>query len=204
MGSSDGDCQGVNPGSLNKFFHFVGIGIAGVLLGDNHLVLHTGQCAQLCLDNNAVIMGVLHYLTGNLNIFIERLGRSVNHNGGEPIFDALLTSFKGVAVIQMQGDGQSSFNFCRLNQLDKISGIGIAHGTGRDLEDHRSTALFCRLCNSLDNLHIVGIEGTDGVTALVGLAEHFGRRDKRHHRHSLSLNYFHFNIGSCLMQEDML
>ena len=107
-------------------------------------------------------------------------------------------------MIQMQGNGKSGFNLCRLNQLDKISGIGIAHGTGRNLDDHRSTALFCRLCNSLDNLHIVGIEGTDGVAALVGLAEHFGRRDKRHHRHSLSLNCIHFNIGSCLMQEDML
>ena len=77
---ADGDGQGVAAGLGDELLHLFGTGVVGLLGGDIDLVLYAGQSAQLGLNNNAVVVGVLHHLLGDLNVLGKGLGAGVNHD----------------------------------------------------------------------------------------------------------------------------
>ena len=105
----------------------------------------------------------------------------------------LLHSLKAVAVVQVQADGQAGLNDGGLHQLDQIGVVGIGAGALGDLEDQGSVDLFGRFGDALDDLHVVDIERADGVTAVIGLLEHFGGGYQWHNDHLL-LHYLHVYI----------
>ena len=72
--------------------------------------------------------------------------------------------------------------------------VGVGPGALGDLEDHRGLLLAAGLGDALDDLHVVDVEGADGVTAVIGLLEHFGRSNKGHGNNLLiikSLLFYH-------------
>ena len=180
VGGADGDSQRVAAGALYKLLHVLGTGVGGILCGNLDLILYTGQRAQLGLYHNAVVMGILHHLTGDGNILFKGLGGCVDHNGGKAVIDAGLAGFKGVAVIQMQADGKPRLNLCGLYQLNQIGAVGVGTGALGYLQDDRCVALSGSLGDALNDLHIVDVKGADGIAAVIGLFEHFGGCNNRH------------------------
>ena len=102
---ADGNGQRVTAGLGNELLHFLGTGVVGILSGNIDLVLNASQSAQLSLDHNTVIVSVLDDLAGDLDVLSERLGGSVDHDGGEAAVDAGLAGLEAVAMVQMQGNG---------------------------------------------------------------------------------------------------
>jgi hypothetical protein len=119
-------------------------------------------------------MGVLDHLLGNLDVLSKGLAGGVDHDGGKAAVDAALAGLEAVAVVQMQADGQAGLNDGGFHQLDQIGVVGVGPGALGDLEDQRGVDFLGSLSDPLDNLHVVDIESTDGITAIVGLLEHFG------------------------------
>ena len=187
MGGADGDGQRVTAGLLHKLLYVLGTGVGRIRSGNLDLVLNAGQGAQLSLDHNAVVMGILHHLTGDGDVLLKGLGGSVDHNGGKAVVDAGFAGLKGVAVIQVQADGQAGLDLGSLHQLYKIGAVGIGTGALGHLKDHRGIALPGSLGDALNDLHIVDVKGADGIAAVVGLFEHFRGCDNRH-VHTLLMN----------------
>ncbi len=99
VGGADGDGQGVAAGAGHELFDFLGTGVGSSLSGDIDIVLDAGQGAQLSLDNNASVVSVLNDLLGDLNVLLEGVGGSVDHNGGKATVNAALAGLEAVAVV---------------------------------------------------------------------------------------------------------
>ncbi len=150
-----------------------------------HFVLNAGQSTQLSLDHNAVIVSVLNDLTGDLDVLSERLGGSVDHNGGEAAVDAGLAGLEAVAVIQMQRDRDlRALDGSGLNQLHQVGVVGIGARALGHLQDNRSLLLAAGFGDGLNDFHVVHVESADSVAAVISLLEHFGSSNKSHF-HSL-------------------
>ena len=181
VAGADGDGQGVTAGLGHELFHFLGTGVGGVGGVHLYIVLHTGQGAQLGLHDHTVVMGVLNDLLGDLDILLEGLGGGIDHNGGKAAVNAALAGLKVGAVVQMEHNGDlGALDHGGLHQLDQVGVVGIGAGALGNLEDHGSLFFLTGLGNALDDLHVVDVEGADGVAARIGLLEHFGGCNERH------------------------
>ena len=186
MAGADGDGQGVAAGLGHELLYFLGTGVRGILSGDLHIILHTGQGTQLRLDHHAMVVGVLNDLLGDGNILLEGLGAGIDHHGGETTVDAGLTGLKIGAVIQMQSDGNiGALDHSGLHQLHQIGVVGIGTSALGHLQDQGSLLLLSGLGDALNDFHVVDIEGTDGIPAVIGLFEHFSRGNQWHIDHLL-------------------
>ena len=173
MAGADGDGQRVAPGLGHELLHLLGVGIGGILGGHVDLILNAGQGTQLGLHHHAVVMGILHHLTGQGNVLGKGLGGGVDHHGSEAVLNAGLAQLEAVAVVQMQGDGQAGLDDGGLHQLLQIGAVGIGPGALGHLQDQGGLQLGSGLGDALNDLHVVHVEGADGVTAVIGLLEHF-------------------------------
>ena len=135
-----------------------------------------------------MVVGILHHLAGQGNVFGKGLGGSVDHHGGEAVVNAALADLKAVAVIQMQADGQAGLNDGGLHQLHQVGAVGIGAGALGHLQNQRCLQLRSRLRDALNDLHIVHVEGADGIAALIGFFKHFLRSNQRHD-HDLLFKY---------------
>ena len=97
--------QRVAAGLGHELLDLLGAGVGSLVSGDLDLVLDAGQSAQLGLDHNAVIVGILHDLLGDLDVLGKGLAGSVDHDGGEATVNAALAGLEVRAVVQMQNDG---------------------------------------------------------------------------------------------------
>ena len=70
-----------------------------------YVVFNTCQNTQFTLYGYPVLVGILNYLFGQLNVFLVRMVRTINHYGRETIVDTLFTNFKSVAMVEVQNDG---------------------------------------------------------------------------------------------------
>ena len=175
---ADGDGQGVTAGAFHKLLHVLRTGVGGVRSGDFYIVLDAGQGAQFRLHHYAVVMGVLNNLLGQGDVLLKGQRGTIDHDGGKATVDAGFAGLEVGAVIQMQGDGQVGiFDDGRFHQLHQISVVGVSTGALGHLEDDGRFLFAARLGDALDDLHIVDVEGTDGVTAGVGFFEHFRGSD---------------------------
>ena len=158
---------------------------------DVHLVLHAGQRAELSLDDDAVIVGVLDDLARQGDVVLEALGGSVDHNGGKAAVDAGFAELEGIAVVKMQRNGDLRIlDDGRLDQLDQIGMVRIGARTLRNLKDNGALQLSRSLGNALNDLHIVDVERADGVSPVIGFREHFFCRNKCHFPFSPFLKHY--------------
>ena len=178
---ADGDGQRVAAGAGDELLHLFGVGVALLAVLHSDLILHAGQSAQLRLDHHAVIVGVLHDLAGQGDIFLKRLGGGVDHDGGKAAVDAVLAQLKGIAVVQMQRNGDLGIlDNGGLHQLHQIGMVGIGAGALGNLQDDGASQLAGSLGDALDDLHIVDVEGADCIAAVISLRKHFFRSYKCH------------------------
>ena len=192
VGGADGDGQGVTTGAGHELFDFLGTGVGSSLSGDVDFVFDASQGAQLSLDNNTVIVSVLNDLLGDLDVLLEGLGRSVDHDGSEAAVDAGLAGLEAVAVVQVQSDGNfGALDNSSLNQLHQVGVVGVSAGTLGNLQDNGSLLLLASLGDSLNDFHVVDVESTNSVAAVVSLLEHLGSSNKSH----FGFNPFLFSRG---------
>jgi len=74
----------------------------------------------------------------NLDVFVERLVAGVNHHAGKTFVNALFAQLEGVAVVQVDGDGDIGQADRRLDEFFEIDRVGILAGAFGDLEDQRA------------------------------------------------------------------
>ena len=187
VAGADGDGQRVTAGLGDELLDLFGTGVGSGVGSDLDVVLDTGQGAQLGLDHDTVVMGVLDNLAGDLDVLGKGLGGGVDHNGGKAAVDAGLAGLKVRAMVQMQGDGNlGALQNSGLDQLHQVGVVGIGAGALGHLQDDGSLLLTAGFGDALHDFHIVHVESTDGVAAVIGLLKHFGSSNKRHGKHSFS------------------
>ena len=76
-------------------------------------------------------------------------------------------------MIEVQGDRDVVDLEGSLDEVTEIRTLRVLAGTGGRLEDDRGFQLGSSFRDSLDDLHVVDVEGADGVATLVSLLEHF-------------------------------
>ena len=171
---ADGDGQGVAAGLGHELLHLLGTGVGCGVVRHLDIVLDAGQRTQLGLHHHAVVVGVLHHLTGDLDVLGKGLGGGVDHHGGKAAVDAALAGFKIRSVIQMQHDGNiGAVLHGGFHQLHQIGVVGIGPRALADLQDHGSVLLLAGLGDALYDLHVVDVESADGIAAVVSLGKHF-------------------------------
>ena len=127
-------------------------------------------------------MSVLNDLLGDLNVLLEGLGGSVDHDGGEAAVDAGLAGLEAVAVVQVQSDGDlGALQNSSLHQLHEVRVVGVSTGALGDLQDNGSVLLAAGLGDTLNDLHVVNVESANSVAAVVGLLKHLGSSYKSHY-----------------------
>ena len=94
-------------------------------------------------------------------------------------------------MVQVDADGQPRVLHGGLDELHEIDMLGIFPGPGGDLEDQGGTHLGGGFRDALDDLHIIDVERADGIAALVGIAEHFGRSNDGQGYQLLSRKVYH-------------
>ena len=142
------------------------------------------------INDNTVVMCVLDDFLGDLDVFGKGLGGSVDHDGSEAAVDAGLAGFEVGAVVQMQNDGDiGAANYGSLDQFDQIVVVRVGAGTLGNLEDNGSVLFLAGLSDALNDFHVVDVESTDGVAAVISFLEHFGRSNQRHNDISLVYSY---------------
>ena len=81
----------------------------------------------------------------------------------------------------MQDNGDlGAFRNSRLDELDEVGVVCIRTCALGDLKNDRSLFFTAGFGDTLHDLHVVDVESADGITASVGLLEHFGGSYQRH------------------------
>ena len=134
-------------------------------------MLRADEHAQFAFHHAVVLVGVFDDAAANLDVFLERFVAAVDHHAGEPLVDALLAQLEGIAVVQMHGDGNVGRADGGLDQFFEINGVGVLAGALGNLEHDGRLLLLASLDDGLEQLHVVDVEGAQGVFALEGLGE---------------------------------
>ena len=159
-----------------EIYHLFGFGV--VALGGRHLVLHSGQHAQLAFDGHVVLVGEVNHLAGQGHVLVVGEGRAVDHHRAETRLDAVLAELEAVAVVEVQhylgvfatqlfGILHSAFGHIAQKRL-----VGVVAGTLRHLQYHGRLGLHGCHDNGLQLLHVVEVECRDGIAAVNGFGEH--------------------------------
>ena len=138
VGRADRDREGIHACALHEFLHLFRTGVSRIFSGDVDVILDAGQSAELSLDDSALSVRVLDDLLRDLDVLLERLAGSVDHDGCEAVVHAGLAGLEIRAVIQMHDDvdvrAAKNSRFDKLLQIDRIR---ILAGAGGSLKNHR-------------------------------------------------------------------
>ena len=135
------------------------------------VVLRANQHAEFTLDDAVVLVRVLHDALADLDVLVERLMAGVDHDAGEPFVDALLAKLEGIAVVEVDGDGDGGQADAGLDELLEVNGIGVLARALGNLQHHRSLFLLARFDDRLEQLHVVDVKRAERVFALERLGE---------------------------------
>ena len=111
-------------------------------------------------------------MLADLDVLLERLVAGVDHDAGEAFVDALLAQFEGVAVVEVDGDGDVGEADGGFDELLEVNRVGVLAGALGDLEHHGRLFLFAGFDDGLEQFHVVDVESAEGVFAL----ERFGEQ----------------------------
>ena len=133
--------------------------------------LRADQMAEFGFDGAIMFVGVFDDFFGDLDVLVERLVAGVNHHAGETFINALFAQFEGVAVVQVDGDGDVGQADRRLDEFLEIDRVGVLAGAFGNLEHQRRLFLFAGLDDGLDEFHVVDVERAERVFAFQRLCK---------------------------------
>jgi len=128
--------------------------------------LRADEVAEFGFHRGIEFVRVFHDFACDFSILLERLVAGVNHHAGETFINALFAEVEGVAVVQVDGDGDVGQADRRLDEFLEIDGVGVLAGALGNLENQRRLFLFAGLHDGLDELHVVYVECAEGVFTL--------------------------------------
>jgi hypothetical protein len=133
--------------------------------------LGADEVAEFGFHGAVMFVGVFDDLAGDLGVFLKGLVGGVNHDAGEALVDALFAKLEGVAVVEVDGDGDVGKADGRLDEFLEVNGVGVLAGALGDLEHQGGFFLLAGFDDGLNELHVVDVESAEGVFALEGLGE---------------------------------
>ena len=154
------------------------LGIAAAFLAI--VMLGADEHPELALDDAVVFVGVFHDLLADLHVLFERLVAGVDHDTGKPFIDALLAELEGVPVIEMDRDRDVGETDGRLDEFLEVDRVGVLARALGNLEHDRSLFLLAGLYNRLEQLHVVHVEGAEGILPLQRLGKEVSRMCQWH------------------------
>ena len=80
----------------------------------------------------------------------------------------------------MESNRKTGFNNCGLNKLHQISVVCILAGTFGNLQNQRCAKLGSGFGNPLHDFHVVDVECTDCITAVIRFFKHLSCRYQWH------------------------
>ena len=135
--------------------------------------LRADQMAQFGFDHTIVFVRVFHDFFGDFDVFLEGFVAGVNHHAGETFVDAFLAQFEGIAVVQVDRNGDGGQADGGLNEFLEINRVGVLARALGNLEHHRRLFLFARLDDGLKQFHVVDVERAQRVFAFQRLGKKF-------------------------------
>ena len=112
----------------------------------------------------------------------------VGCGGNVAALDAILAGLKICTVIQMKNDRKLRVKLCCcLNKLNKVYGIRILSCALGSLKNNGALQLCCCVRDSLNDFHVVDVESSDCVAAVISLLKQFCTSNDRHIKYHLSL-----------------
>ena len=175
------DGEGIHTRLGDEIHHLVGFGV-GMVFG-RYFVFDTGQNAEFSFDRYVELVGVFHHLAGERHVFVIGKVATVYHDRRETHVDAGFAEFEGVAVVEMEADGNVPAQL-----------LGILHGalchvaqdglvrilacSARNLQDDGRRGFDAGLYNGLHLFHVVEVEGRDGIFSRHGFLEHLSGIDQ--------------------------
>ena len=147
----------------------------GALAHPDHAVLFAADRADLGFERHPLLAADADEFGGFLDVFVDRIVRTVEHNGGKAGVDALEAALVG-AVVEVERDRNGDLHLPDHRTHHRGDGAEAAHILARalrDAENDRGTEFLRGLKDRLRPFEIVDVELTDGVFARHRLFKHF-------------------------------
>ncbi len=159
----------------DEVHHLVGFGV-GVVLG-RYLVLDAGQHAEFAFHRYVELVGVFDHLAGERHVLVVGEVAAVDHHRREAHVDARFAEFEGVAVVEVQADGDVAAQllgilYGSLGHVAQDGLVGVFACAARNLKDDGRCGFDASLYDGLHLFHVVEVEGRNGIFARHGLFEH--------------------------------
>ena len=159
------DGQRVHLGLLDELHRVQRVGVGGT--GAEHMVLHTGQHAQLSLHRNAPLVGVFYHLAGELDVLFKGQGRAVDHHAGVAAGNGCLAGVEVPAVVQMQSHGDGAVLTVFLHRIADVlrAHLFVLQGGVHEIGTpaHKAVGQVRALQNGGAAEHLVHLDGGLGL-----------------------------------------
>ena len=163
--------QNVNAQISN---HLAFLGICAFAFADD-AVFFAADCTDLSLNRDALGVCQFNQFFGLSDILVDRIMRTVKHDGREASFDALLSAFIG-AVVQMQSDrdGDAQFVDHAFNHANDggVAAHILASALG-NTEDYGRLQLLSGKQDRFGPFKVVDVELANCIMAVASLVHHF-------------------------------
>ena len=122
-------------------------------------------------------MCVFYNATSQFNVFFKWEFGTVDHNGGEAAVNTGFADLEVFAVVEVETNVKTRIFHCSFNEFHQVDVFCIFACTCRYLQNKRRFFYLNSFDDTLDDLNVVYVEGTDCILAFVGFLEHFFRSD---------------------------
>ena len=143
-----------------------------------YVILDSGEHSKFSLDRNVILarMGVFADLLCQGNVLVVRQMGTVYHDAGEAVLDAVDAQLVGVAVVEVQNDGNLVAEFRSVlhgsaSHVSEQVGVGILACSGAHLHYHRALGFDASLDYRLHLFHVVEVVRGNGIAPRHGLLE---------------------------------
>ncbi|CDN44399.1 hypothetical protein BN871_EU_00140 [Paenibacillus sp. P22] len=132
----------------------------------NDVVFLAADRAELGFNGNAFAVRVFNDFLRRLDVLVERMVGSVDHDGSEAGIDGFFTFVEAGAVVEVDGNRNRDFHFVDQSADDGGNDFEAAHVAGRAFgyaENDRGLLFLCRSEDRLRPLQVVDVVLADGV-----------------------------------------
>ena len=122
-----------------------------------------------------------------LDVLFELVLGAIEHYGREAIIDAGLAGLEIRTMIEVQSDRNIVDLEGCLDEVTEIRALSVLACASGSLEDNRGIQLCSCFRDTLYDLHVVDVESSDCVAAVISLLKQFRTSNDRHIKYHLSL-----------------
>ena len=153
----DGDRQSHDARLLHEFYRVIDFGVHE--FGD--FLFRRSDVAQLTFDRDSAGGAEVHDLFGLGGVFLEREGRTVEHDPRAAVTQSAHDRHEARPVVQVEADRHFGLFSPFQDGRSKVEGRAVLEQTGVRLNDDRRLGLFSRVDDPHGRFHVVGVEGRD-------------------------------------------